>query len=130
MDFRKQNQYFCPLPGPSTELRRTIRSLSSVHDSSVYNAEPGSAVARCSTEWLVLVGITGGSNSIVMRRCRPYDPNGEVGEQRTVEATPPAQEVTSHARAVPFSPFFWHCGVHGPFPRDERKTAVLSKAHI
>lgn len=61
------------LSGPSSESSRTMHSLSSFHDSSVFKAEPGSAVVLCSTEQLVL-GITGGSHSIVTRRCCPYDP--------------------------------------------------------
>lgn len=109
VDFQqhRRNQHGCFLSGPSSESKRTMHSLSSVHDLSVFNAEPGSAVVLCSSERLVLGGggggVTGGSHFIVMRRCRTYDPtsglNQEVVERGTVDGTPPTQEVTSQSCA-------------------------------
>lgn len=62
VDFQqqRQKQHGCLLSGPSSESMRTMHSLSSVHDLSVFNAEPGSAVVLCSTERLVLEGCGGG----------------------------------------------------------------------
>lgn len=93
--FRKRHQPNCPLPGPSTEPRRTILPLSGAHDSSVYNAEPGSAAVRCSTERLALAregvqggGVTGGGKLHCNEEVSPLvTPVEKVAVQRSVEAT-------------------------------------------
>lgn len=56
VDLLRQNQQGCFLSGLSSDSKRTMHSLSSVHDLSVFNAEPGSAVVCCSTERLVPEG--------------------------------------------------------------------------
>lgn len=120
--FRKRHQPDCPLAGPSTEPRRTILPLSGAHDSSVYNAEPGSAVVRCSTERLALAtegvqsrgrGALEAVNSIVMTGVSPLvTPVEKVAVQRSVEA--PQSHFTCQSRAsllllALWSPRFFSC---------------------
>lgn len=77
--------------------------LSAARDSSVSNAEPGGAAARCSTEWLALVregvqaGVVGGMGAHWRRelhcneRGSPLVTRTEkVAVQRSVAATPAA----------------------------------------
>lgn len=112
VDFQqqRQKQHCCFLSGLPSESKRTMHSLTSVHDLSVFNAEPGSAVVLCSTERLVLGGGQWRQSLHCDEEVLPLWPhfslNQEVAEQGTVEAThEKAQEVTSHPRVVLFSPF-------------------------
>lgn len=53
---QRHKQLCCFLSGLSGKSKRTMHSLTSVHDLSVFNTEPGSAVVLCSTERFVLGG--------------------------------------------------------------------------
>lgn len=50
--------------------------------------------------------------------------------RRRVDTETPAEEVTSHPRAVPFPTIFLHPRVHGPFPVDKQRTCHFRDAYL
>ena len=99
-----KTQHCCFLSGPSSESNRTMHSLSSSHDLSVFNAEPGSAVLLCSTERLALWGHWRQSlhcDEEVSFSWAHFSCNHEIAEQETVESniTAEGSHVRSHSCA-------------------------------